>query len=68
MKDQKGQHQYSFLFYGTSCYPISPFNNDEENLVDKDDQFVHVLKSYPNLTKSHDLSFLSSDDHVMYAS
>ena len=58
-KDHRDQFKRSEIFQGNSCYPISPFNDEDEHVVDKDDQLACILRKYPKLSKDEDLSFVS---------
>jgi mitogen-activated protein kinase 1/3 len=57
-----------FLFTGSSCYPISPANSQDEHQVDINDQLIKITERFPKIKKDIDLSFISSPDSVEYMS
>ena len=57
------------MFKGSSCYPISPCednkeNKEDETLIDQHDQMLMIMKKVN--VGSQDLSHLYSKDHVKY--
>ena len=46
---------------GNSCYPISPAN-ENDNEVDKGDQYIEILKRFKDLDYELDFSFLRTCD------
>ena len=40
---QKGR----FIFKGSSCYPISPANKEDQTRIDADDQLIKILERFP---------------------
>ena len=48
------------LIQGNSCYPISPVNEDNE--VDRGDQFIEILKRFKDHDYELDFSFLRTSD------
>ena len=71
MVNRNNDFKKRFMFKGKSCYPISPYQEDEskkknedEILIDRDDQMVKIVNKL-KLT-SQDLSFLSTEDHIGY--
>ena len=55
-----------FMFKGYSCFPMSPceealkVENENLNIVDKDDMIIEILKQ-TNPVSKEDLSFLTAD-------
>jgi len=47
-------------FAGDSCYPISPVDDDDKDIISDDDQMLKILE-FINPSE-HDLSHLSTDD------
>ena len=55
------------MFPGSSCYPMSPFNN-ESGIMDEKDQIFTILKKLPGLDKDLDFCFLSDsklDEYII---
>ena len=54
------------LMQGNSCYPISPANESNKDLVDKGDQIIKILERFKDLDYEQDFSFVRVSDTENY--